>query len=101
MMNDASREDQQKSSQDALTRREDAWEEVLIRAAKDEDGEFATTRGNQPPPPNRDLWRWVKAALPLAVVLIYIAVKSFDGWADRSGAWPGTVQQPKSLTGVE
>lgn len=101
MMNDASREDQQKSSQDALTRREDAWEEVLIRAAKDEDGEFATTRGNQPPPPNRDLWRWVKAALPLAVVLIYIAVKSFDGWGDRSGAWPRTVQQPKSLTGVE
>ncbi|MEO8376153.1 MAG: hypothetical protein ABI579_00660, partial [Candidatus Sumerlaeota bacterium] len=101
MMSDTPPEDQQKSSRDALTRREDAWEDVLVRASERVDDDELQRRGDRMPPRGRDGWRWVKAALPLAVVLIYIVVKSMGGWSQHSGAWPGTVQQPKSLTGVE
>ncbi|MCC6547856.1 hypothetical protein IT570_11890 [Candidatus Sumerlaeota bacterium] len=95
-MSDQDHEDQQKSSREVLTRREDAWEDVLVRASRrtDEDSPASSPRSN-------DAWRWVKAALPLAVVLVYVVVKSYGGWTQRSGSWPETVRQAKSLTGVK
>ncbi len=103
-MTDPSRQDQQKSEGDPpppadLVARptDESWEQLLSRASAQVQAE-----GEPPRTPPSPVVPWLKASVPLLVVLLYLAFKFGGDWKIGGGSrWPGMPMQPASLTGVE